>query len=225
MKNRIVILAVLTLSSMPAFCFAEEFKPGPYVAAYLNVSIPDKADAKQQSSAGSAVTSDRMTLDASGGSSLVGGYDFGCLRLEGELGFKRFKVSSVSRSDGSNFDTDGNVNIFSTMVNGYLDYRNSTRLTPYIGGGIGFAALSIENTYGTNTQSGAVSKLYHSNDDIVFAYQAGAGLDIAINRHFSVDVGYRYFGTARTDFDKDYPKATGIKLNSHDVVAGLRYRF
>jgi opacity protein-like surface antigen len=224
MKRTVGICVAAGLLALPVYGFAGEDGKGAYLSAHLNVSIPDKANVTGQSAAGSGTTADRLTLDSSAGSTLAGGYDFGMLRLEGEIGGKQAKVSSVSRN-GSQYDTDGNLNVFSTMANGYLDFHNKSSFTPYLVGGIGFAVIGLENVYGTNTSTGAVSKMYHENSDLVFAYQAGAGLEYTINRHFSVDVGYRYFGTGKGRLTDDYPKATGLKYNSHDIVAGVKYTF
>jgi len=225
MNVSLKMCVVAVLLALPTYGFAEQDSKGAYVAAHLNVSIPDKSQASGQSAAGAASSSDRLTLDNSIGTTLAGGYDFGLLRLEGEVGFRQSKVSSVSRNGNTRYDSDGTLSVFSTMANCYVDFHNSSRFTPYLVGGVGVAVLGLENTYGTDTVSGNVSKLYHTNSDAVFAYQAGAGLGYAINRHFSVDVGYRYFGTSNASLNNDYPKASGLKYHSHDIVAGVRYAF
>jgi opacity protein-like surface antigen len=225
MKLTLGICVITALLALPAYGYAESDGKGAYISAHLNVSIPDKTNVTGQSAAGAGATTDRLTLDSAGGSTLAGGYDFGLLRLEGEIGGRQSKVSSVSRSGSGQHDTDGNLNVFSTLANGYLDFHNNSSFTPYLVGGVGFAIIGLENVYGTNTSTGAVSKMYHANDDVVFAYQAGAGLDYTINKHFSVDVGYRYFGTGKGRLDDEYPKATGLKYNSHDIVAGVKYTF
>jgi len=225
MKRSLGICIAAGLLALPAYGFAEQDGKGAYISYHLTVSIPDKVNVTGQSAVGAGTTADRLTLDSSAGSTIAGGYDFGLLRLEGEMGFRRSKVKSVSRSGSGQYDTDGNLNVFSTMANGYLDLHNNSSFTPYLVGGVGFAVLGLENIYGTNTSTGTVSKMYHSNEDAVFAYQAGVGLDYTINRHFSVDVGYRYFGTGKGSLDKDYPKATGLKYTSHDIVAGVKYTF
>lgn len=225
MRVSLKMCVVAGLLALPTYGFAEQDSKGAYVAAHLNVSIPDKSQVSGQSAAGAASSSDRLTLDNSIGTTLAGGYDFGLLRLEGEAGFKQSKVSSVSRNGNAQYDSDGNLSVFSTMANCYVDFHNSSRFTPYLVGGVGIAVLDLENIYGTDTVSGNVSKLYHTNNDAVFAYQVGAGLGYAINRHFSVDVGYRYFGTSNASLNNDYPKATGLKYHSHDIVAGVRYAF
>src|ERR1700748_455932 len=67
---------------------------------------------------------------------LIGGYDFGMFRLEGELGYKHGKVKDVNLDNdfldaingegnldltNTNFDIDRTTNAWSGMINGWLD--------------------------------------------------------------------------------------------------------
>jgi opacity protein-like surface antigen len=105
------------------------------------------------------------------------------------------------------------------MFNCFFDLHNDTPVTPYIGGGAGFAALHLEDTF-VNT-----GLFYQEDDDTVFAYQAGAGLEIALNRRVSLDVGYRYFGTSRAEFNENFITETSLKYESHNAAVGVRVKF
>ena len=113
------------------------------------------------------------------------------------------------------------------MFNPFFDFHNNSPVTPYIGGGIGFAALHIDDTFGTDTRGGFSERLflYAEDDDTVFAYQAGAGIEIALSRTLSLDFGYRYFGTSTADFDSDFAIETEMKFESHNAMAGMRVKF
>src|SRR6476659_2380556 len=76
---------------------------------------------------------------------LIGGYDFGMSRLEGELGYKHGKVkhhefdsaflSAISGRAGTtlvDFDIDRTTNVWSGMINGWLDFGGETGF----GGGV-----------------------------------------------------------------------------------------
>ena len=60
---------------------------------------------------------------------LVGGYDFGMVRLEGELGYKHASLDEVEFRDipdtglgfGSHLNADGSARSLSFMINGLLD--------------------------------------------------------------------------------------------------------
>ena len=85
---------------------------------------------------------------------IIGGYDFGIFRLEGELGYKHSKIKSINIDDpfvtaintgpGNAFvDSDFNINsratVLSGMINALLDLGGNGGVGGYVGGGIGYA--------------------------------------------------------------------------------------
>jgi ABC-type multidrug transport system fused ATPase/permease subunit len=120
------------------------------------------------------------------------------------------------------------IGVLAMMFNCFFDLHNSSPVTPYLGGGIGFAALYLDNTFGTIVNgpfAGAGATLYWEDDDAVFAYQVGAGLEIALNRQLSLDVGYRYFGTDDANFTSQPFGQASLKLQSHNAAVGVRVKF
>lgn len=101
----------------------------------------------------------------------------------------------------------------SVMLNGYYDIDTGTKLTPYVGAGIGFAKvkgiMSIPST-----------QYYESMDDTTFAWQVGAGVGYAVTENVTVDAGYRYvdYGDI-SDYDVD------IETTAHELYVGARYSF
>ncbi|MBE0557940.1 MAG: porin family protein, partial [Proteobacteria bacterium] len=170
---------------------------------------------------------DRVEFDPGINIGGAGGFDFGFLRLEGELSYKNGEMSKITEQiSGTRIaNVDGRLGALAMMFNAFFDLHNATRVTPYIGGGVGFATLHVSNTYGTDTTSGNRSRLYRSDDDTVFAYQAGAGLEVALTNMFSLDLGYRYFGTAKGKFNNHSSTATELKLESHNASVGFRIKF
>src|SRR3954453_21031117 len=78
----------------------------------------------------------------------IAGYDFGVLRLEGELSYKHAGVDGVNAdpriSPVGNGNLDGGrVNVFSAMVNALLDFGNDNCLSGYVGGGVGWASIDL----------------------------------------------------------------------------------
>ena len=57
-----------------------------------------------------------------------------------------------------------------------------------------------------------------SDNDTVFAYQVGAGVAFAINKHFTIDLKYRFFATEELE-------TTIGTFESHNVYLGVRYNF
>jgi opacity protein-like surface antigen len=149
--------------------------------------------------------------------SAYGGYEFGNgLRLEGELTYKQADMHIDKLMLGgiiSNIDSD--VSIFGTMANVFFDFKNSSPVTPYIGGGIGFASVYVGQGRLTNGVS-----IWEEDYDRVFAYQVGAGVGYNVTNNVTLDLGYRYFDTSDL---KIY--LYDAKFASHNVVAGARFKF
>lgn len=95
------------------------------------------------------------------------GTRFDFLRVENELAYRKATPDAWA---------------FGWLINFWIDGRNSTPVTPYFGGGLGFGT-------GHAASPGMVE-----NDISGLAYQAGAGIAYGFNRKTALDVGYRFFG-------------------------------
>lgn len=228
MKKRLIVFVALVILAIPAIGSAMPPRPGPYVAGFLGLTLPVNTDVTStQYGPGAKNFNDRVEFDPGiqiGGS---GGYDFGFLRIEGELAYRQGEMSSITEqiSNVKYANVDGRVGAYSVMFNVFLDLRNPSVVTPYIGGGIGFATLYLDDTFGTETNTGYRERLYRSDQDTVFAYQAGAGLEIALTKMLSLDIGYRYFGTAKGNFNKSSFTTTEMEFKSHNASIGIRLKF
>ena len=87
---------------------------------------------------------------------LIGGYDFGMFRIEGEVGYKHGKVSnshvnqpfldSLNLAAGtllanSDFNLDKTTNVWDAMLNGWLDFGGETGIGGGVGAGVGYAGV------------------------------------------------------------------------------------
>lgn len=227
MKRILVAIAVLTLA-FPVICPAASAYPGAYVSGFLGINVtPDSNVASTDFITGSSFN-DRVEFDPGISIGGTAGYDFGIVRLEGELSYKHAEIKSITDQNGFRFrNVDGNIGAQAMMFNGFFDLHNNSRITPYLGGGIGFAGLYLSDTTGIDTSSGFAQRiiLYGDSDDTVFAYQLGAGMEIDLNRLLSLDIGYRYFLTDRAIFDSDLGISTSMKFKSHNANLGFRFKF
>lgn len=122
-----------------------------------------------------------------------------------------FGVSAASAS--------GDFRTHVLMSNVYYDFRNSSRLTPYIGAGVG--GVFIEEGQGLT--------------DSAFAYQAKAGFSYEMAEDWSVDLEYLYarssqlvFGTDEFSTDTsiiDPPRFDGDRYEASSVLASIRKTF
>lgn len=218
MKRILIAAAAIAIWGIPAISQAVPARPGGYLAGFLGVSIPRDADVDSYDG---TIYNDRVEFDPGIAVGGAVGYDYGFLRMEGEISYRQSEINGVTdRPSGVPYTgVDGDVGALAFMANAFFDMENNTPITPYWGGGIGFAVLDVSDT------TSAQGQLYYEGDDTVFAYQAGAGVEIALNPFVSFDLGYRYFGTSKATIDEDSLQSTKFRLESHNVLAGLRVKF
>lgn len=179
------------------------------------------------------------------------GYDFGSgLRLEGEVSYRDvsidkflsvsgagakslikaivedypqatkaagYKASDDSLSS-SRFSADGSVFALSGMVNAAYGFDAFYGFKPYAMAGAGLARVSLDNA------KLAGNKLADDHD-VVFAYQAGLGVAYELTDVVTIDLGYRYFATAKPSMKNVDGKKFDFKFHTHNVVLGLRFKF
>ena len=153
------------------------------------------------------------------------GYAFASgIRVEAEIGHRGADVDTLTITNdgglgltGLSGEAEGDVRVISAMANAWYDFAVDFPVTPYVGGGIGFANVDAEASFAGVT--------IVDDDDTVFAYQAGAGAAYPLTETLSVFAGYRFFGTVDprltaadgTDFDSEY--------RTHIIEGGFRLLF
>ena len=179
MKSWLIALATIAVFSAPSTSWAETGRaerPGPYFSVFLGASMPDDQTVSSYDYYFGQAFSDDVSFNTGVYTGATVGYDFGFVRLEGELAYRYNEIDTVTdRLNGIKFqNVNGDIGAFSTMFNIFFDMHNSSPVTPYLGGGIGFASMYISDTTGNGLL------LYGEGYDTVFAYQFGAGVDIAV---------------------------------------------
>ena len=211
MKNRIrqlLVAAVLGIISQGVWAQGDAW----YIAAGLGASFVSDVDATQ---AGTTLTTGLDTGILATGAF---GRTFGNFRAEGELSYNTNDVSTVSAL-GVSLGASGDVSTLGFMVNGYYDFETNSKWTPYIGGGIGGANVSINNL-------SALGVLLADEDTTVFAYQAKAGVAYEFSPAWEGTLGYRFFGTDDADFvDSTGSPFSTDGVQAHIVEVGFRFRF
>lgn len=154
------------------------------------------------------------------------GYDFDSFRAEAEVGFQQNDLDTSDwtendggeSSSGSESFIDGDISSTSFFANGYYDIKNSSAFTPYIGAGIGYINVEI------NDAQVDIGDTPYSNDDSAFAYQFMLGASYAFNKNFSLDLSYRYVGTSGLELE-DEGDIDDFEYSSHNFMLGCRYTF
>ncbi|WP_043539637.1 outer membrane protein [Salinarimonas rosea] len=125
------------------------------------------------------------------------------------------------------------------LVNGYLDLGSWYGITPFVGAGIGFAHVTIDNfrdigtIFPSNVSGFSNSVVYADKESRTnFAWALYAGLGYEVSPNLSLELGYRYLamgdgGTGETyRFDgvstvRDEWEIDAIR--SHDLKLGMRW--
>ena len=120
----------------------------------------------------------------------------------------------IDRSAGTNVTVEsGDAALNNFMVNFLLRYPEG-RIHPYLGLGLGVSSVDVS---GTRTQLGVTQPL--DDSDTSFAYQILLGVNFEINRNWSADLTYRWFGTDPEIHGGDVDYRTNM------VTVGVNYHF
>ena len=173
---------------------------------------------------------------------LIGGYDFGMFRLEGELGYKHAKLKNITVDNAfltgintpsgntfgtTSFDLGGKTTVLSGMVNALLDMGGNGGVGGYAGGGFGRASVKE-----------------FGDKDSAWAWQLLAGVYMPVSSNIDVGLKYRYFRTGKLNFNDEVAFSpvgttcgnvtctggtaffnTGGHFSSHSLLASLTYNF
>ena len=114
----------------------------------------------------------------------------------------------------------------SLMLNGYYDFKNKSKFTPYLSAGVGVSR--IENKVSINPEAFGDSENITTDTNNNFTWTAGAGVAYKVTENVALDLSYRYVDAGETDVSQSFE---GIKLKntadlvSHDYSLGVRYNF
>lgn len=141
-------------------------------------------------------------FDAGFWGSIAVGYAFKqSFRLEAEL-----NLSTTEADSGLLANSD--LRSGAIMLNAWLDFARDSRVSPYIGGGIG--AVSIRDD---------------SDDDLTgFGAQVGAGLRFKLTERFFASLDYRYIiGPSLDDNDTDFEEDFSFQEHRVGIALGMYF--
>ena len=216
-----VVLCSLLLAgaTCPALGQGNQF----YVKTDLGGNITQNADLREFF--GPVAPGSKVKFDPGFRAGLGAGYNFTeWFAAEAEVGFMENRIDSITGADRVHDSWFANVPF---LVNGKLQYPNSSPLTPYIGAGVGFseALLSVGRIELNGTS------LHGDISDTVFAWQAFGGLRYKINERMGLSVEYRYFAADgaswRADFTFGTPSDTLRmgRTQTHAISLAFDYHF
>ncbi len=205
MRHLTLLTAVSALSlATPAYAAGHG-----YVGMDAGLLMPDDVDFEYDSD-------DAFTAELNNGYDLdlIGGYDFGYIRVEGELAWKRSSHSDYTDGDVS-IDADGETDVRSIMINGLGDF-GTDKWSFYAGGGAGFARVRNQIDLSDSPQ-----QLFDDDftlRDSGFAWQLIAGVRYSVNEIIDIGLKYRYFDTSDMDDDD-----LDFDFTSHSIMFSFIY--
>jgi opacity protein-like surface antigen len=156
------------------------------------------------------------------------------LRGELEIGYFQneidaHKVTFVGGASATigGADAFGETSAVFGLANLYYDFNQFGWFKPFIGGGIGAAAVDFSN-HAVNLDGpglGEVTKVTALDDnDVGFAYQLSGGANFAISDRVDLEIGYRYLGITGIDLKAVDGTKSSIDVDNHVVYGGLRFK-
>lgn len=204
---------------------ADESHTGDLLAVRLIGGVSSFGDTTA-TNAGTIVN--KHSEDLVGTASIALGYDWSKkglpFRSELEYGY-RFRFDYDLRVlGGTNSDFEQNVSSHVVMANVYYDFDTDTRLTPYLGFGIGWARHVSESE-----QIKLIGSATESREDETdnFAWSLQAGILWRLGQDWRAEAAYRYVNlgeTANGPFG-DGTRVENDSYTSHDIVLGIVYAF
>ena len=151
---------------------------------------------------------------------IAGGYDFGVIRIEQELSRRSTALEYEFLYEAfpeQNKTARVDLSALSLMANAWYDIDTGTRFTPYIGGGLGVARVSIAAIENVSGIDGSIST------QTVFAYQVGVGVDYSVTENITIGLGYRYLGVGLGY--RFLASETKVADGFQNINIGMRYTF
>ena len=225
MPTKSVLLAAAVLALAPSAAFARDGLP--YVGFEGGAVKPEKLRLDYQLRALSVPNGIVLEHKTGFDVDFIAGYDFGVIRAEAELGWKRAVASGVSVAPAIQFNNtgpltiNGRTRVYSAMANLLLDFGSDDGLQVYGGGGLGLARTSVNNVIsGPNVVAGRGI----NGDDRGLAWQVIAGMRVPVSYNVDLGLKYRYFRTEIDLQDATNPAAVENlegRLRSHSILASL----
>ncbi len=141
-----------------------------------------------------------------------------------ETGIIANKIDDIS--GGTATEVNGTFAKIPLMLNGRITLPNKYRVAPYLGAGAGVASTIL--TANDIVVSGR--GMNGSVTDVVFVWQAFAGLRIALGEKTALNIGYHYLNAAPSDMRTEDSLPTGDRIRlgrseTHAITVGFEWSF
>ena len=206
MKVRTNLLVAVAAISIATPAVARD--GAPYFGVELGASIVEDGDLEYQGITGTFDGDVGVDHKTGFDGDLIGGYDFGMIRAELEIAYKKAKIdeTTLATNIGPALGEGGKARSVSAMVNALLDFGDDDGWSGYVGGGIGVARTTYK-----------VDAISFGATDGNLAWQAIAGVRTAITPNIDLGVKYRFYNTKFNVEETDVEELSG-KFRSHSLL-------
>ncbi|MBS8260944.1 porin family protein [Roseibium polysiphoniae] len=123
---------------------------------------------------------------------------------------------------------NADIDVWTVMLNGYVDIGTWHNITPYVGAGIGASYVNVSG-YNSVNPDGTTPSYDGSNGEWNLAWALMAGASYAVTNNWSVDAGYQYrnLGTGKSVkiHDAGNTRVEFKDITAHEFRLGARYTF
>ena len=221
--KKLILCGVSAATLMANVAYAQEIEGNTYLE--LNGFLSFLGTEQSQ---GTALQLQNKFRNGAGFAGIIG-YDFGDIRLEGEIGKHYHAATRFNVTNGGGLGivtgnaSSGNSNATHFMVNAVYDFDKilgDSDIEPFAGLGLGLAKVAWNDF----TPSGGTAA-YTQGTDNVTAYQAFAGVRVPLAPNFDASLKYRYLGTNDADRLDRLGNAFKTDYDVHDIIVGITYSF
>lgn len=231
--NKIAIVIVSLLAAPLAHAQYYWFGPagvGPYFRAGIGPTFFQDGEIKGFNISGTGSGSPgQVNYDVGVSADGAFGWAFNkYVSLDGEFGYVWGRLNNAQNYE-ANGSTLGNAPFLANVIVS-LPIPHSN-IVPYIGGGLGGADSIFDAHHFTDINS--ADPLFDnyaegSESDVVFAWQAVAGVRFMLTPNFSLGIGYQFFATGNPTFS--YPPYPNLNMEfqgvrTHSIMFSLRANF
>lgn len=220
MKRLLSLFLLLSLMLIPISASAAG--SGIYVAPKIIMDLSDSGNISKDN------FPVRGSLDSHNqwafGGGVAAGFDFWQyylipLRVELEATFRANTEHTWDAYNGGNGSLKGTWNSTTLFLNAFYDFHTDFGLTPYVGGGLGFAFKYAEFSWDTPATSGSANE-----NPTNFAWQLGFGISYNFTEDIAADLGYKYINLGETKVSQGAYSIT-MQPYLHEFALGIRFNF
>ena len=232
-ENTMKKLLFITLAAA-SFSGLANADNGVYASLKAGASDTKIKNMSMQDWDGYSFTHDSQSKTLTPNLSLAVGYDFSTISdidARAELaytyvGSKTYHFNQITdQSYVEETNATNKIKSQSIMLNGYYDFKNSSKFTPYVSAGLGMTRVKGTYYNDYNFEDGEVS-----DSSTKFTWALGLGVAYNVWENVDLDLSYRYNNAGKFKF-KGAPLGESdisninYKLQSNEYLLGLRYNF